>query len=326
MDYNAVKLNPYENGFTLVVYKTKVNDLLKAADGGGMGKDLVYTLNIGSAGLKKTFPVKVVFTGKKTTYSISFGKQQIDIANPDSYKNVTIKLKNTSAKIKEVILYESMANEIPWYESGDFKTKVTGANTFVIMASHKEVVPNLEQKLSLLIRLDDGQALKSWTEPDLKGKNKDKPVKVKPIQGKGKATQTKKAVTLYRASPLYGESLGIDLTAPANAKIGAVSIDPESLKPFATDDGFRLERKGEKEFTVHFAKDAVPVDKNGKQASSGSSYDIRLQIWAEGTYRYLTDSYGNLVLDASGNRIPAALENGKAKSNPTPITIRVNLR
>ena len=130
-------------------------------------------------------------------------------------------------------------------------------------------------------------------------------ITINPQQSRYKATANRNIVSLNRGAPLTGEPIRLGLTPTAsnpNVKIGAVSINPASVK-LLENGGFRLERSGENEWTIFLAEGKKP---------SNSSYRIGLQLWPEGAYK---------IEDGR----PTAIGTGKSASKPVTISVTVRL-
>jgi hypothetical protein len=266
-------------------------------------RDVKYKLTITSptTGLSKKVDINLTIAAKSSTGKITT-KGSIDIANPASAVTATLKPTNTQSQIAFVELYKDAA------PSSDFKVSAVSGNTFKIAAAHNEVVPGIQQTLQAKVTLKNGVGL-----PPIN-------VKVKPVQGKGKASQSLKAVTLYKSTPQYGSApVKLDLTKPANAKSGVVVVNQASLKAMKfTDGGFRLEQNGANEYSIYFAGTKAPaaLDKTGRLTKLKSSYTLKLDIWAENTY----------TLDPAGNPSPLKDTKGKPMSKPTTVTVKVNIK
>ena len=300
----AIKLTPGAGKITL-----RVEDQARLADLVLLNKDkdVKYTLTIKSPSLPgKKLSVNLTIAANKSKGTIT-KKGKIDVANPASAVTVTVKLTNTSSKIASVELLKSGA------PSGDFAVTGISGNKFKIASAHNQVVPGVQQTLTARVTLKSGV-------PPL-----DITVKVKPVQGKGKAKQSLKAVTLYKSTPMYGSGpVKLSLTKPANVRLGKVAVNPASLKAMKlSDGGFRLEQNGSNDYTIYFEGGRAPAvfdKKTGGLGKLKASYTLKLDLWAEGTYK----------LDSAGQ--PAALgyynANGKwvAKSKPTTVKVKVNIR
>jgi len=104
------------------------------------------------------------------------------------------------------------------------------------------------------------------------------------------------------------------LKSPAVYKLEAARISKSSLTPFAADKGFELVQTGENAWTIRFEGKQKPVLKNG--AALKKSYNLKVELWAEGTYD----------LDAAGKPIPLTDAKGAAKTKPGIMTVKVSLR
>ena len=73
-------------------------------------------------------------------------------------------------------------------------------------------------------------------------------------------------------------------------------------------------RNGESEWTVYLKDGKLPVPAKGKLKAA---YNLKVELWVEGTYDVdtVTSAYKPLV-DAKG----------KARTKPSMVTIRVNLK
>ena len=195
-------------------------------------------------------------------------------------------------------------------ESSDFKTIVTGPNTFDIVAAHSVLAPGVPKEVTAKVTLKNGIEL-----------SKDKFI-IKPAQTVGKAVLSKAAATLYKGASFTGDTIGIKLTTPANAKIGAVRLDPKSLTDlkFMTVEGevangFRIEQSGTDNWTVYFDADGYPPVPATLGSSTAkdlkASYTVKLEVWAVGTY--VADSKGNFI---------SAVDNAK----PTVVPLKINIK
>jgi len=172
--------------------------------------------------------------------------------------------------------------------------------------------------------------IRTWGK-DKNNKAIDKPLSIKPAFTVSKAVQSTKAVTLYKATPMTGQSLNIRLTTPANVKPGAVQLNQASLNglklvtsgsapgAIVKSDGFRLEQSGAGDWTIYFKETTAPkaLDAKGKIVNPKQNYTIRIELWADGTYK----------LNSSGK--PEALKNpanGNAMTKPTYVNVKVILK
>ena len=85
-------------------------------------------------------------------------------------------------------------------------------------------------------------------------------------------------------------------------------------------------QSGANTWTVAYKDYALPQMKPGvNKGKLRSSYTLKLQVWAEGTY--VTDASGKPLLEG-GKIVP--LKNGAkkpaAKTKPTIVTVKVNLK
>jgi len=307
----------YTAGDNAISLSVKDPAILAGIVSGNKGKDVKFTLNIGSPGIlktdgktPKTFAVALTVTGKAPTFTLAPAKKdKLDVINPNSGVGVTVNLKNITSKIESVELFErlfdtgSNLTDMGTEPSRDFIAETIADNRFRIRALHNNVTPNITQNLSVKLTLKNGESLTSWVESG--GVITEKPHSIKPVQTKAKASQSKKAVTLYSHTPLAGESLGLSLTAPAGVKLKDVSVNQASVNKlnlrmstasgdFDPDrsDVFVLRRNGENTWTLHFTDGMVPVpvdkfgnrlkNKDGSWKAPAPRYNIKLDLWAEG--------------------------------------------
>jgi len=122
---------------------------------------------------------------------------------------------------------------------------------------------------------------------------------------------------------MKSESVVLRLTAPANANIGEVRISDASLKACNFADGsIRVIYVGPGHYALQFANNVVPgvLLKNGKPGQLKASYNLKLEVWAEGTYKYDSSNrpVGIGYYDKKGNWV--------AKTKPAVVTVKVNLK
>ena len=311
----AINLAAKRDKVTLTVKSALALPALTKSDGSAKK----YTLAIGSdylktaAGAYNTLKFTLTVKGKSAKISSIKLKGAVDIANPASALTATVKLTNASSGIASVKLFPAGdTNEHKLFNS----VGATG-KTFRIRAANPQVVPGVKHSVDVEVTLENGQTLPLWN------------ITVKPKNSAGKAWQSKKAVTLNRWTPRTGESVGLRLRAPTGVKLGAVRINQACLNGFnlTTDgeaanksDGFRLAKNGENEWTIYFADETAPIPAGKTYASSlKSSYTLKLELWAEGTYKLGPDGK------------PVALEykaaNGKiTKSKPVMVKVKVNIK
>jgi len=276
---------------------------------------------------QRTVAVNLRIVKADATFTVS-QRGRIDISNPESAIDATIRLNNTSERIEGVKLLEQRilggAQVIPDKPSELFKAvHVPGENTFRIIAIGN-VEPRTRYSLAIEIELE-GRTLTSWIET---GTGPDSTVRhrfvfnITPAQTISRAWMSANNVTLRAAMPHRGDDIRLNLTTPANVKLGQVSIQQSSLDNlrFIDENGtlipnaLVIEQNGADSWTIRFRDGEVPwgtVSSNGRtETELRNNYSIRLELWAEGTY----------VLDGAGN--PTALRNAR----PTVITVRINIR
>jgi len=323
----AVKLTPGANKATLsVANNCKLGELYIN------NKDTKYTLKIGSDKITDKYgdPKSVTFTltvsEKKPGFDISLGKDRIDVTKPDTATTAKVTLNNTTAEIESVELFDSVSGKAPDLEKPSEKFEAPagdiGVKSFKIVASRGGgAVPKAKQKLSVKITLKNGQELTSWTTNEKTGKTTDKPITVTPKQTTSKGASSSKAVTLYRLMPMKGETIGLELNKSAVMKLGAARVNEASVKKlkFKTG-GFELNRAGENDWTLSFKDGKAPTLKGDKALKANSSYNISLELWAEGTY----------ALDAGGKPIALQYKDPKTKktikTKPTLVKIKVYVK
>ena len=314
-DSDLKKAISYGYNSSLMVLYVNDNDALKKLRLNG--NDTKYTLNIVSRNYSvpcKPCSITLNITSNAPSFNISLGKAGIDIANPDSFQTATVKLNNVTSGISSVWVFDSTIDALAGKESKDFYVGSISGNTFTVKALNDKLVPGLTKKLSVEIRLWNGQMLKSWG-PDKYGVIKDKPINITPKQTIGKKWQSKSAVTLYKAVPLAGEDIELGLTTPQNVTLGFAQINEASLKAMNfKEGGFELSQNGHGVWTIHFKDGKAPVPKKGNLSPS---YNLKLELWAEGTY-------DTEVKD--GNTIAVPLKAGAKQSKPTYVTVKVFIK
>jgi len=300
--------------------------------------ELMRMNGIKDQGKQRSVTVNLVIVKSDVSFTVS-QKGRIDIANPQSFIDATIKLNNTSERIEDIWLRDQKMSGGMQIKPDDvpskfFDVELTGANTFRITAKDN-VVPRFRHGLGIEIKLEGRtETIKSWSEIPGTDRVTYKPnFNITPIQTTSKAWRSADNVTLRAARPHTGDDIRLNLTTPANVKLGHVNIQQVSLDAlnFVDEDGTRIpnplviEQNGANNWTIRFRDGIIPWGTRTNTATTTtplkSSYNIRLELWAEGTYE--VDSDGNPVLE---NGIPKALVNGKATSKPTLVTIKVNIR
>jgi hypothetical protein len=296
---------------------TQVLDVLETAVSGGNlrlslreGKSLTslvpaginttYTLHIGSGELTRTLSVRLIVSVRAESMTVTL-RDRVDIANPDSAINATVRLTNIASEISSVTLTNPDGTTIASENQLYYAVK-TGASTFAIrMVEEKriygEIIPGIQARLGVTVTLANGDVISLPAN---------RPIRFTPARTAGRAAINKRAVTLFRNAPRSGEGFELHFTnIPDN--ISEVTLD-------TTGAGFfEVSRSGNNEWAIRF-KDGVrpPVTLNK------ANYTVRLQVWAEGTHA--TDHEGNF---AGAILNPA---NGRAMTKPTVVNLRVNLR
>ncbi|MCL2112162.1 MAG: hypothetical protein FWH32_07985 [Clostridiales bacterium] len=341
-------------------------------------RNMTYRMLIGSDKIRnnsgvRTFAVNLTFNAGNPTFTVSLNSRtRIDVANPASFQTATVRLTGTTAEIASVKLYPTAKNNADRpTESTDFIAEVTGASTFNI-AKHpdnSEVVPKVRQNLSVQITLTNGQILNSWTEVK-NGKNKDRTIGVTALQAVQRATS--RTVTLYRAQPLQEAVFDAFIGTPAGASVGYYTLDQARLdairfgKPVLVTEngttsieyvkygnpdnthhrGLTLVRTGETSYALSFEDGIAPgailhrnYPTNKTTTKLNSNYPIRVELWAEGTYKVAKDENGDIIIDEITKKPRPELDPDTGKvvplQNPTnkrPVTaptvynVRLNLR
>jgi len=283
-----------------IAYTSGPNSLAFKVTGPLAATKKAVTLEINSPSMQFKKPVKISLTiTNNAPKCVLTVKGNIDIANPKSKINATAKLTNTTSAIDEVMLSGT--------GSECFAATVTGANAFSITCL-KGTVPGIKRTLTVNVRLKNDQTVKAT-----------KTIVFTPKQTVGKASQSAKNITLYKAAPLTGSTVGLNLTTPQNVKLSYVRVNEASVNAMKFDrdlpnNGFEVKRIGEKEWTVFFKNGRSPVPAKGKLKAS---YVLKLELWADGTYE--TDEDGGFM-DCLRDA------NGKAKSKPKIIPVRVYIK
>ncbi|MCL2112302.1 MAG: hypothetical protein FWH32_08725 [Clostridiales bacterium] len=322
------------------------------------GKNKKYALTLTSPSLINAKGMPVMFTLGVTVATgepradIAFGRGNIDVTSQGSFKPAAVRLKNTTSAVSEVRLYEQKFHTVGNKKvlaldraelSRDFTAVMTGPHTFnVVVREGREghVRPKVTQRLSVEVVLENGQALQSWTA-NAAGVGKDRHITINPAVSTPKANPARLAdVSLYVDQPMQGAkmtAIAFDASkAPANAKIGHVQIQFAGVQNFESE-GFRLERNGEQEWSMHFADDIRPyivnnplagvrvLNKDGSYTQLKKSYNLRIEVWAEGTYQLKAD--GTPMLDGTGRVVPHLAANNRTDSTkPVILTQKVFIR
>jgi len=295
-----------DNRIELSLNKGALDAHLAAKDFWPAGGKHKVRIQYNAGGFEKTKDVTITVANKAAAFSVSL-KGNIDVANPNSEITATVKLSDTTSAIESVELLTAPGGA----ESKDFEVAGIAGNTFTIKAARDGVVPKVKQALSVRITLENGETLTSWTAA-----MKDKPISVTPAQSAGKASVSKTAVTLYKEAPFAGEPVELSFNSPAGVTLGDARVNQASVNSLKLDDasGFELEQGAGDTWELKFKGEAVPKLKNG--APLKSSYTIKLELWAEGAYKP----------DANGKPVALTDTGGKAKSSPTIVSIKVNIK
>lgn len=254
-----------------------------------------------------TYSIKVA---NKTEGSASVSlKGKLDIANPESFITATVKLTNTAGVLK------AGGVTLTGIGSDDYEVYDIAGNKFKIRVnpnSENLIVPGLARKLNVAVTLANNE------KPAIP-----KQITITPSQTKSKATQSVKEIVLYEAMQNKAEPVTLNLTTPANVKLGAVkmaggkaatatksAMTANQVLGFSSGgfEVFQTGQNGLNEWRIGFHNDELPIPAKGNLKAS---YTVKLELWAEGTYR----------LDA--NNEPIALVDGKKKSTPTIVSVKV---
>ena len=281
------------------------------------GKTKSWTLNIVSPRLTalnknvKPVQVKLTITGKPHTAAVKVSGK-LDVADPRSKMTGTLTFANTMSEVRTIQLWDMKKDE----KSKDYDIVLTGANAFEI-----KVKPGREAEAMSggPRQFDVDYSLKN--DINSGGLNL---ITIAPTHSKGKAWQSRKEVTLYTSQPVQpSESVEVRFTAPANVTLGAVRINEASLAACKFSDGkFILRRLGPNEYAIRFYNDAIPkvIDKNGKAGKLKPSYNLKLELWATGTYQQ----------DWSGEPVALGYYDAKGKwvekTKPTLVNLKVNVK
>ena len=295
--------------------EVKSDTALKAwfVQGNDKDNDKKIVLNLGSPALPdKTIKITLTVTKKDAGFSVKVSNSgKLNVADPNASVVVTLTLKNTSALIDDV----NTAG------LDDFTSDSGSGNTFAmyLIKDRKANIEMAAQTVEPVITLSDGQVIKPK-------------IKLTPVFSAPKAKSSAKAVTLLTLTPEVGANVNLSLTAPKGASVGAVVVDPASYAAlgFVSGKGLEVKQSGEGAYTIYFEGCNPPQmkpDKNGNPVKLKSSYNLKLQVWAAGTY--LTDPAGKPLIDADGKVTP--LNNGaatvpKAMTKPVIVSVKVNVK
>ena len=296
-------------------------------------------LYIGSDRVGKEFKITVTMTDGVASGKLKASNSgRINVAVPNATVTVTLTLKNTSSHIKKV----------DWPGGNDFKLATdpdkTGKNSFKVelKPGRADNIKMGAQTIKPEITLENGYVF----SPTLK---------LTPVFSKSKAKQSAKSVTIYKGTPQTGADVGLSITTPKGAELGAVAVNQASVDKLNlgravpggyAKDVFEVTRRGEGAYTLRLTdktkppvqlvasgtQKGTPVMSNGAPKYAASkSYTVQIELWAKGTY--LTDPAGNpvdkngaLVSVSGGKLVPLKNANGAVKTKPTLVTVKVSLK
>ncbi|MDR0221420.1 MAG: hypothetical protein LBI54_08475 [Lachnospiraceae bacterium] len=237
-------------------------------------------------------------------------KGKIDITNPESAFIAMPRLTAEQGGIAEVALggsdagkAEAFAYDPVYIGTGESDTR----NAFLLKAKTEALLDGSIQlgktyAFEVSLAAANGETI-PITKP--------KPWKIKLVQQAAKAFQSKREITLYKNTPQLCEDIVFGLTAPANAELGAVTIDKAGMDKLKLDNGgFEIVRSGENTWGLRFKGGVAPAKANGKNLKA--SYTVKLQLWPVGTYSQLSDDNQTAVMIA--------------KAKPTVVSVKVYVR
>jgi len=245
---------------------------------------------------------------------------------------VTLTLKNTSSHI----------NDIDWSKGGcdvsDFELVSYGKDSFEVkLKSDRTAGFKMEaQTMTPRILLENGNTV----SPTLK---------LTPVYTKSKTTQSAKAVTIYKGTPQTGADIVLDITSPPGAEFGAAVINQASVDKLnlgwlqgagVERDVFELTQCGKNKYTLSLTdKRNLPVqliasgankgkpvknaDGTTNKVAASKSYAVQIELWAKGSY--LTNSDGSPKY-VEGAPVPLKNSTGAAKTGPTLVTVKIDLK
>ena len=315
--FDAIGIDASDN---LAMLYIKDVDALKALVGVKNKKPAAakYVLNIGSPGIKTAsgairtfaFTLTVAPEASAMGFTVAASKQKIDIANPASFTTLTVKPANMASEIDKVTLWADKGKTMP----ANF-TVIEGSvdgNTFKIQAIPNKAVPNVNNPVWAEVKFKNGVE-----------KLANKALNIKPTQTVTK--NYKRTVTLYKTTPFAGGAVDLGLTKPEGVETGVVALNAASVKALKFTDatGFELSQSGKDTWGVYFADGRLPTLplKKGNPVALKSSYKVKAEVWAEGTYE--TDEHGAFV-----RALGTTSAKGKftARSKPTYVTITVYIK
>jgi len=332
--------------------------------------------------------VNLVITRERAASFTIARSGSISVSNPESAINVTIRLTNTLEKVKDVRLLErdplrglndrNQRYEIAPTDPSEFFNVIhtSGENTFrIIPKPNVNFVLGFNQRFGIEVELESGHTLTSWRDNGTATHGMHDRVayrfafNIAPAQAASRAWQSSPGVTLRSALPFTGGDIRLNLTTPANVKVGFVNIQQDSMTNlrfiraiqdpddpyypnylgYTTDpatrrhtlytDPFEIVQNGGDNWTIRFKNGEAPwgvtnaagarannqVNQTGATRNAlpaSGNYNIRLEIWPEGTYE--VDTNGEIILD-NGRPIQLRDSRGRLASRPTLVTVRVNI-
>ena len=286
-----------------VEFKTIGNNgiCFEAAPGSGVQKtaaSIALEINSKDSPFAKPLKLTLSVTDRPFTVQKLSLKGKLDVSSPTPEIRVEAKLGNTNSIIAGVAILDAD----PFFKASP---AMPINNTFTLLAADgKKPVPGVKYPVNVRITLLNDTAA-------------DRTIYITPTQSAAKGQANRNAVTLYKATPHTGEAVALKLTGTAGIKLGEPCINAASVK---NNDHFDLVRAGETTFNIKFKEGFDPMATKGGRSAYKSSYTIKLELWAAGTYQE----------DSSGK--PAALgyydAKGKwvAKTKPTLVKVKVNLK
>jgi hypothetical protein len=312
------------------------------------GEKATFEISSKDPQYEKIKAIKVTVSGTNKTSSVTAkltGK--LDVLDPGSALTATLTLKNTTSPIADVWLVNTVNDNdyvLPENESSnpikpgsemdsDNPFEIIhepGSSTFQIKVLDESlVVPGFAYKPLVAVELENGQ-----------GPLYTKAISIKPVQTAVKGWASKKEVTLYQTMPNVGEEISFDINNPAFARfgengMGEVTVQSASVKALKlvgsgeqTQNAFEMRRNGQDIWSLHYTEDTpAAVAKTG---ALKLFYTIKLEVWAEGTYRREPegkDYDGDDIYGEAAVALCAYNRTGKAsaKSKPVIVTMKVNL-
>ena len=271
-------------------------------DGNAKLNDKKIDLNLGSSYMPgKTFKITLTVTAKTAGASVKVSNSgKLNVADPNASVTVTLSPKNTCAVI----------SDITWPGGNDFYCGSADGNTFkVYLYSQRYLnIKMAAETVEPVIKLSDGQIVTTK-------------IKLTPVFTAPKVKSNAKAVTLYAATPEVGSNVQISLTSPSFASLGMVVVDPANYAAlgFEPGRGLEIKRSGEGVYTIVFEGCNPPQmkpDKYGNPVKLKSSYNLKLQVWAAGTY----------LAGSDGTPLHNGAANPKAMTKPVIVSVKVNVK